>query len=169
VFIAVRYADGKPDSIIGVKCECRLYYVPMCSEKTGTLYHMKLLSDAKIWFGEYNTHNVIQSIVGSHVPKRVQDVPGYIVCSSSNVAAANYIVRTVFDYTWLMWRVQYALERCVLIHRCSPRSRDTVDLLCALNTVKNVWYAGDHLSKEDNEFMSSIVKDWEKRVIPIIR
>lgn len=151
------------ESIMGVKCDCSMYYSLLNQPSHDGLTNLKTVSTNMSWFGNENVCKVMNEIMNETVPAMDQSgIPeGVTAYNSSRVSHLSFILETANNYEWLFYRIAYALERHAInrsIEMSPIKIRQRVMFMQCLKKLRdnNLRY----LTDEDNALMSSIVKDW---------
>lgn len=151
------------ESIIGVKCDCSMYYSLLNQPTHDGLTNLKTVFTNMSWFGNENVCKVMNEIMNETVPAADQSgcADGFKTYNSSRVSHLSFILETAKNYEWLFYRIAYALERHSLsrsIDASPVRIRQRIMFMQCLKELhdNNCQYLAD----EDNAVMSSIVKNW---------
>lgn len=151
------------ESIMGVKCDCRMYYSLLNQPSHDGLTNLKTVFTNMSWFGNENVCKVMNEIMNETVPAMDQSgIPeGVKAYNSSRVSHLSFILETANNYEWLFYRIAYALERHAInrsIDLSPIKIRQRVMFMQCLKKLRdnNLRY----LTDEDNALMSSIVKNW---------
>lgn len=151
------------ESIMGVKCDCSMYYSLLNQASYNGLTNLKTVFTHMSWLGNENVCKVMHEIMNETVPAMDQSgIPeGVKAYNSSRVSHLSFILETANNYEWLFYRIAYALERHAInrsIELSPIKIRQRVMFLQCLKKLhdNNCQY----LTDEERELMSSIVKNW---------
>lgn len=151
------------ESIMGVKCDCSMYYSLLNQLTHDGLTNLKTVFTNMSWFGNENVYKVMSEIMNETVPAVDQSgcADGFKAYNSSRVSHLSFILETAKNYEWLLYRIAYALERYALsrsIDASPVMIRQRIMFMRCLKELhdNNCRY----LTDEDNAVMSSIVKNW---------